>query len=264
MACANHPDVPDATLCDQCRRPFCEDCYVVVAGRALCGACKQDAVRKLERGEPLSSQQRAPSPWERERSFKSFKATLKLALFKPQEFYSGLDQHGTGASYLGYAVLVAWPATFIGQVAWLGLQALMMVTISGGQGEGVAAALMTFGFMAALYFVMTPIGILMQVFFGGLITHLCLKLVGGANLSLETSMRTIAYAQSAQIFNFVPLLGALVAWGWTLVLQIVGLKEMHETDYARAVAAVFLPMLVCCLLMVPFVVLMIALSRFNG
>lgn len=264
MACAHHPDVPEATLCDQCRLAVCEDCYVVVAGRALCGACKQDAVRRLERGELLGSHQRGPSPWERKRSFKSFKETVKLSLFKPQEFFHGLDQQGSGASYLGYAVLVAWPSTFIGQMAWLGLQALMMVTVSGGEGEGVAAALMTFGFMAGLYFVMTPIGILMQVFFGGLIMHLCLKLVGGAQHGLETSMRTIAYAQSAQIFNFVPLLGALVAWGWTLVLQIVGLKEMHETDYGRAVAAVFLPMLICCVLMVPFVVLMVLVSRAAG
>lgn len=263
MACANHPDVPEATLCDECGRPVCEDCYVVVAGRALCGACKQQAVRRLERGEPLSSHQRGPSPWERERSFKSFKETLKLVLFKPQEFYAGLEQQRAGSSYLGYAVLVAWPSTFIGQLIWLGLQAALMLSVSGGQGEGVGAALMTFGFMAGLYFVLTPIGILMQVFFGALIAHLCLKLVGGASQPLEATMRTMAYAQSAQIFNFVPLLGALVAWGWAMVLQIVGIKEMHETDYARAVAAVFMPLVACCLLMVPFVVFMVALARLD-
>jgi hypothetical protein len=259
MACANHPERAEATLCDGCSRPCCEDCYVVVAGRALCGACKDAAVRRLERGEPLSERDRGPSPWERRPGFASFKETLRLTMLQPQEFFAGLS-HGGSPAYLGYTLLAAWPSTFLGQLVVLLFQAALVGLAPGAPSQGVAAGLGMFAFMAGVYCVATPIGILLQVFVGGAISHVCLKAVGGAAAPLEATLRVVAYSQSPQILNVVPFLGGLAAWGWTLVCQIVGLKEMHETDYARVIVAAFLPAVVCCALLAPVIAVVLLME----
>jgi hypothetical protein len=72
-----------------------------------------------------------------------------------------------------------------------------------------------------------------------------LRIVGGANARLETTVRAAVYAQSVIIFNWVPILGPLVGGIWGLVLLIIGLKQMHSTSYGRVLAAVLLPVVVC-------------------
>ena len=39
----------------------------------------------------------------------------------------------------------------------------------------------------------------------------------------------------------VPILGALVGYVWAMVAQIIALKHMHNTSYARVLLAMFLP-----------------------
>jgi hypothetical protein len=250
MACVNHPELTEATHCDQCARPVCEDCYVVIAGRAFCGACKDDVVRRLERGEMLSSNEREPSPWERQPSLSSFKQTLLDALLRPSRFFARLGHQGS-AAYLGFAVLAAWPSNFVGQTLWGALQALMI-----GKAEG----LVLLGFYAGSGLILTPIQVLINIVMWGAIVHLGLKLVGGANGPIEATLRTVGYAQAAHVFTFVPMLGGMVAGIWALVTLVIGLKEMHETSYGRVVVAVFLPGVLCCLLLAPFFVLIFVLE----
>jgi hypothetical protein len=49
VACINHPQVPAAQPCDQCRRPFCANCLVELQGRQICGACKETVLRDMQR-----------------------------------------------------------------------------------------------------------------------------------------------------------------------------------------------------------------------
>jgi len=245
MACVNHPEAAEATRCDLCLRPFCDSCYVIVVGQALCGGCKDDFVRRLEHGELPSAYDRQPPAWERQPSLRSFGETLKACLLAPGPFFDTLPRRG-GLSYLGFALLAAWPATVIGQVLWAGLQAIAV---------GAEAGLVLVGVYGGMSLFMTPVQILMQVLVGGLIGHGCLKLAGGANAPIEGTLRAYAYVQAASIFSFVPLLGWAVAGLWALVLQVVALRGMHETSWARAIVAVLLPPLICCILVVPFFLL---------
>ena len=38
----------------------------------------------------------------------------------------------------------------------------------------------------------------------------------------------------------------MVSWIWQIVLDVIGLKEAHETTYGKSALAVFLPTIVCC------------------
>lgn len=103
---------------------------------------------------------------------------------------------------------------------------------------------------AAGALLLAPLVFLLSALIGWAIStavlHLLLLIVGGARKGMSTTALVLAYASAPQVFNVVPWLGGLVASIWSLVLLIVGLSQAHETDTWRAVLAVFLPLLLCC------------------
>jgi hypothetical protein len=62
------------------------------------------------------------------------------------------------------------------------------------------------------------------------------------------------------VFQVVPFCGGLIGMVWSIVVQIIGLKEMHETGGGTATAAVLLPMVLCCCLCVGFFMLLFMLG----
>jgi hypothetical protein len=241
MACVNHPDVPDVTRCAQCRKRVCQDCYVMLEGRPLCASCKDLVVRQVERGESVASGERGPTPWEQEKSFGTLVETVKAAALNPTEFFRTLSWQGDG--HYTYLLAVGWIPTVVGTGAVYLFQGL--AGLASGTREGAAAGIGVAVGMTACLVVMVPVQLFMGLFIGGLIAHVCLKLVGGANAPLEATFRVLAYAQSAAVLNFIPFCGGVVSGIWALVLQIIGLKEVHETTYGKVILAVLLPMIVC-------------------
>lgn len=95
--------------------------------------------------------------------------------------------------------------------------------------------------------ILLPLFIVIALFIGSGIIHLCLMIVGGANKPFETTFRVLAFSQgSAGPLQIIPLCGGLISGIWALVCNCIGLARAHETDTGRAVLAVFLPLIVCC------------------
>jgi hypothetical protein len=95
--------------------------------------------------------------------------------------------------------------------------------------------------------ILVPLFIVIGLFIGSGIVHLCLMIVGGANKPFETTFRVVAFSQgSASPLQIIPLCGGLISGVWALVCNCIGLARAHETDTGRAVLAVFLPLIVCC------------------
>jgi hypothetical protein len=70
----------------------------------------------------------------------------------------------------------------------------------------------------------------------------------------------VAYSQATQVISLIPFVGGLGAWIWNLVVQIVGLKEIHEITYGRVVLALLIPVAVLCLLGLAGVILALVLA----
>jgi hypothetical protein len=51
----------------------------------------------------------------------------------------------------------------------------------------------------------------------------------------------VAFSQSTKILELVPFVGGFVGWFWHLIVQVIGLREMHETSYWRTIIAMILP-----------------------
>ena len=48
-SCLNHAGRPAGHLCDACHLAFCGDCLVPIQGRRLCGPCKAQMARSVQR-----------------------------------------------------------------------------------------------------------------------------------------------------------------------------------------------------------------------
>jgi hypothetical protein len=94
---------------------------------------------------------------------------------------------------------------------------------------------------------LSPALYVVSAFISSGVTHLCLKLLGGANRPFETTFRVICYAQaSAAVLNVIPVCGSLIGLIWGAYAIIIGLKEAQNTEGWRATLAITLPGLLCC------------------
>jgi hypothetical protein len=98
--------------------------------------------------------------------------------------------------------------------------------------------------------ILTPIIIVIVLFIWSGIVHLFLMMLGGHKQSTsgyEGTFRAVSYAQVAAVAQIVPFVGPFIAGIWGLVLQILGVARLHRTSTGKAVGAVLLPIVLCCL-----------------
>lgn len=188
-------------------------------------------------------------PMEQRRTYGLFNAlwhTWRQACLEPMAFFRqvGFSQD-VGAAVVFMLLVSLITSLASGLLLLAGLQAPLWAL---ARKEGLPISPLFGGAAGAL--LLAPLVFLLSALIGWAIStavlHLLLLIVGGARKGMSTTALVLAYASAPQVFNVVPWLGGLVASIWSLVLLIVGLSQAHETDTWRAVLAVFLPLLLCC------------------
>jgi hypothetical protein len=189
---------------------------------------------------------RSGLPWEHrhERGFaNAFIETLALVLTKPDLAFRTMKTEGGLAEPLIYALIGGCVGGIVSLLLSLGLQSMGLFA---GQRD-TFAALAGIGVGSIALIVLVPVFIVIVLFIGAAIVHLCLMIVGGANKSFETTFRVLAFSQgSTGPLQIIPVCGGLIAGVWALVVNCIGLARAHETTTGRAVLAVLLPLIVCC------------------
>ena len=79
------------------------------------------------------------------------------------------------------------------------------------------------------------------MFISSAVWHVFLLLLRGANNGFEATFRVISYSQSVQVLALIPIIGGWVSGIWQLVIQIIGLREIHETTYLKVILAIVIP-----------------------
>jgi hypothetical protein len=189
---------------------------------------------------------RSGLPWEhrQERGFaNAFIETLAMVLTKPDLAFRTMKTEGGLAEPLIYALIGGCVGGIVSLLLSLGLQSMGLFA---GQRD-TFAALAGLGIGSIALIVLLPVFIVIGLFIGSAIVHLCLMIVGGANKSFETTFRILAFSHgSTGPLQIIPVCGGLIAGVWALVVNCIGLARAHETSTGRAVLAVFLPLVVCC------------------
>lgn len=181
-------------------------------------------------------------PWERRERFgflNAFYLTVKDVLLAPGRFFQRMPSAVGVSQPLFFAIVIGAIATF---VSWMwaltgsSLQALLGENLE----EIVQGPLYSF-----ILFLFSPVVTAVLLFIQAGLAHLILLLVGGGKLGFEATFRVCAYSEAASLLVLVPVCGQGIAIVWNLVIMIIGLYHIHETEPWKAVVAVLAPTLVC-------------------
>jgi hypothetical protein len=189
---------------------------------------------------------RSGLPWDHREEhgiFNAFIETLVMVLTKPGEAFTAMKREGGLGEPLIYALIGGCVGGVVSFLFSLGLQSIGFFA----DRHNTFAAIAGTGIGSIVFVVLIPLAIVIGLFIGSAIVHLCLMIVGGANQSFETTFRVLAFTHgSTGLLQMVPICGGVIAGVWALVCNCIGLARAHETDTGRAVLAVFLPLIVCC------------------
>lgn len=179
------------------------------------------------------------APWEN-RSETGFAqgtyGTIKEALFSPTTFFRGLTFNNGIREPLAFGLLVGAVGNMFG-IFW---PVLMM---SGGLfpfGEAIFGHL-TVGLIFLVMVVAVPVCVTLSMFIYSAIIHLLLMIVGGGKNRFEATFRVVAYSQAAQALDLIPVVGSWIGGIWQLIIQVIGLREIHNISYLRVFMAFLLP-----------------------
>ncbi len=227
----------------------------------VCPSCNRDLPDQPELtfcphcGTRITPEPPKSCPWEeRERLgfITSLTSTLKESLLRPSDFFRKMPVTGGLGSPLIYAMIwgtLGMMFTVVWQIISGGVLE-MMVKPPGMKQE--------FGpeYLLALA-ILSPLFVIIGLFIGSGILHLCLMLIGGNKKGFEATFRVVSYSYGAQIFSAIPFCGGLIAAIWMIVIEIIGLKEAHGISGGKAALAIFLPLIFCCVLIAIFIAILI-------
>ncbi|HTD51890.1 MAG TPA: YIP1 family protein [Thermoanaerobaculia bacterium] len=198
---------------------------------------------------PPPSPGAAGLPWEerdRRGFFPSLLDTMGLFVSRPAEAWARTRLTGDLGSPLLFGVLVSWFSLALHRVL---IAAIAMPILPGflGRRFGMMAPLAGVGIIT--HIILLPFVIAIGLFLVTAILHFCCLIVGaltGTPSGFEGSFRVVAYAQVANLAAVIPIVGHFIAFVWWVVLAVMGIQRLHQTTQGKAIAAVLIPIVVCC------------------
>ena len=189
---------------------------------------------------------RSGLPWDRRAelgSANAFFETLKLVLFQPSEAFARMKTEGGMTEPIIYAFIGGG----IGFVVYIFFSIFVHPFGFGASPRNPLGSVFGAGMGLLSAIILVPIALILGIFLGAGLLHLCLMLVGGAKRSFETTLRVVCFTVgSTYPLLIVPICGGAISGIWSVVLECIGIARAHETDTGRAVLAVFLPLVICC------------------
>ena len=203
--------------------------------------------------DPFPSAPAATIPWEdraRLGFVNAFVENAKLFIMAPGEAYARTPKQGDLGSPILWVVIVAPIMALIDSLWSFMFSGVIMTMLP----EELSPA--SFGFSAAasvfrafLAVVMAPLFAVIGLFIGAGIIHVCLMALQALDASeggFEATVRALAYANVASVARLIPGLGWILFIPWVLYLTTEGLATLHGTTKGRALAAVLIPLVLCC------------------
>lgn len=189
---------------------------------------------------------RSGLPWEHRHErdfFTAFVETLQMVLGRPTEAFTVMKTEGGLGEPLIYALIGGCAGALVSLMFSFGLHSFGLFA---GQ-RNAFSALAGLGIGSIAFIILLPLFMVVGLFIGSGILHLCLMIVGGARKPFETTFRVVAFAQgSTGPLQMIPFCGGFIAFVWALIVNCIGLSRAHEIDIGKAVLAILLPLIVCC------------------
>jgi hypothetical protein len=173
--------------------------------------------------------------------------TVKLLATAPSAAFRRMPVGGGIGRPLFYAIILGWVSIAFAvfwNVLFQGVSLPFMQSM-----EDVAEMGAMYGITVGwglLMVVLAPLFVIIGVFIAAAVLHLMLLMLGGADSGFETTVRVVCYVQTAQLAGVIPFCGGIIALIWTVVLYVIGFSTAHRTSQGKALVAVLLPVVLCC------------------
>jgi len=232
------PDRARWAICPRCRRKFEISVPRREPGSTAGDIPRNGGLHEIGQGSEMGSERKG-APWEN-RSGIGFvggiSRTLKEVLFSPAAFFRGLTfREGLGEP-LAFGLLAGAVGNMFG-LFW----PVMMVSGGFFPFGGAVLGQLSPGLIFLILVVAVPVCVTLSMLIYSGILHLLLLMVRGGKNGFEATFRVVAYSQAAQVWELVPVVGSWIGGVWRIVVQVVGLREMHGVSYLRIIVAFLLP-----------------------
>ena len=158
-----------------------------------------------------------------DRPFSSALATIRAVLFSPRTFFSTFPADGPLKEPVLFALLIGTVTGVLGAVV-----ALVSNVLTGGVGADDLRAAVVEGLLFA---VLSPVGIAVAA----AVYLLSIRTFVGKVADFPQAYRIVAYAYSAFVFAWVPVLGSVAISYALLILMGIAIKEVYEASFLTAV-----------------------------
>ena len=190
----------------------------------------------------------------------SFSEKLKGFLVKPVETFQAHKGESLGVAYQYYIVLFVIFTILYGIVAVVMDMNFMSSTIDtlsqvpGMQWVSDFSSFSSFLISFDVFVIYTAFVIgLFSIFLCGLILHCFVLMFDGGNGYVQT-IKTVMYAHTPYfILGWIPYVN-IIAGIWTLVLLVLGIRELQEFSTGKAVFVVLIPIVLVLIGMILFAV----------
>ncbi len=145
-----------------------------------------------------------------------------------------MEEETIGEAIKYYAVIVAIYAVMSALLFSLVFGSMFgqLGTMMGGGATGGIAMFM-------MLFIFGIIGL----FISGAIFHIFVYIVGGRK-GLSQTIKAVMYGSTpGLLFGWIPIIG-MIAGIWSLVLEVIGIRQLHETTSGKAILAVVIMLVI--------------------
>jgi hypothetical protein len=164
--------------------------------------------------------------------------TIREILFSPLTFFSKVSSPHNAAMSFVFALIVGSVGSVLG-FFWTS-QLLSRLPSSVAWLNGIAGGAATSGAGLILMPLLTAVKILFAtVYFQALLT-----LTGTKRQGIKATFSIVCYAESAALFNLIPILGSVVSVVWSLFLLAAGFNSVHRMSTVKALVIILLPLLI--------------------
>jgi hypothetical protein len=172
--------------------------------------------------------------------------TMGLFVSRPAEAWARTREQGDLASPLLFGVLVGWFSLALHRIIFATV-AMPLFPGAWGRRFGMMGGLGGIGLV--MHLILLPIFLVVGLFIVAAVLHFCCLIVGALTNSqsgFEGTFRVVGYSQISSLAAVVPVVGGLIACVWWVVLTVMGVQRLHRTTQGKAIAAVLIPLVVCC------------------